>query len=199
VSDRNSFRISKGKATLTIVDVAEIARVLGVRVNSVELRNRFEKAWKRMEDEHNCVIPAHLLFLAEHERIGAEFGHESAQMVATIFWHVYAKVNGAIEVLGSPEGIEKMWKHTGCRCVLASQLTGHPSVHRYVYRTADGAIRTALDEQALHEVEHDASAVIDLERIARRLFEVMQRPLITLQLREKGSAANLNSPAKSAA
>lgn len=199
MSDRNSFRISKGRATLTLVDLTEVARVLGLRRNSAELRRRFEETWKRMDDEHSCVLPAYLLFVAEHQRIGAEFGHESAQLVATIFWHAYAKVPNAVEILGSPETVQKMWRYTGCRCVLASQLTGHPSVHRYVYRSANGSVSMALDDDALRELNCDPSQVIDLEAIARRLCDVLKRPLISLQLREKTGAANANAPIQTAA
>jgi hypothetical protein len=199
VPDPNSFRISKGKATLTTVNLAEIARILGVRRNSPELRRRFEKAYKRMEGEHSCVLPAYLFFVAEHERIRAEFREDSAKLVATIFWHAYAKVDGTVEVLGSPEQIERMWRYTGCHCVLASQLTGNPSRHRFAYLSADGSIRTASDQAALDKIEHNPAAVIDLEAIARRVSAVVQRPLITLRLRERSRADNVNAPELTAA
>jgi hypothetical protein len=70
-------------------------------------------------------------------------------------------------------------------------LTGRPNIHQYLYRSSTGAVRTALDHRMLSRVDHDPTALIDLEAMAWRVCEVLGRPLLTLRLnRPKHHAAN---------
>jgi hypothetical protein len=135
------------------------------------------------------VHAAHLLLKAEHERIGTPFELVSYTSVATVFWHAYAKLDGTIDFIGDPAKIARMVKNAAAKSRLADQLTGRPSVHRYIYRGPSGLARTALDRQALSKVNFDPMAVIDLELVARRVSAELGRPLLTLRLRS-ASAAN---------
>jgi hypothetical protein len=153
------------------------------------LRELFDNVRGGIDGPHNCVHAVNLLLRAEHERIGAPFEHESAQSVATVFWHAYAKLNDAIEFIGEPAKIGRMLRNTASRSRLADQLTGRPGVHRYIYRGPSGLARTALDRNALSKANFDPMRVIDLELIARRVSEELGRPLLTLRLKPT-SAAN---------
>ena len=185
-----SYRVSCGYATVTPVTLGEIANVLGLRQNSRKLRELFDNVRGGIKDEHTCVHAAHLLLKAEHERIDAPFELESYTSVATVFWHAYAKLDGAIEFMGDPAKVARLLRNEGSRCRLADQLTGRPKVHRYLYRGESGLILTALDRQALSKVNFDPMAVIDLELVARRVHAELGRPLLKLRLKSAAPAAN---------
>jgi hypothetical protein len=197
IPDPNSYRVASGKATLTTISHAEIAKVLGLRRNAVKLRELYQRTNRRIDGKNNCVVAVELLLAAEYDRIGAEFESEAYESIITVFWHAYSKVRDAVEIIGTPEGISRIMKKKGMTR-LADELTDRPSLHRFLYRSTRGLVRTALDQQALNRVQHDRSEVIDLEVLARRLSEGIGRPLLTLQLREASpsqlSPANLNAP-----
>lgn len=192
VSDPNSYRISCGKATLTRVTVDEIAKILGVRRNSTKLRQALEDARRRIDGNHNCVVAVELLLATEHRRIGAAFEMKTYSSVGTVFWHAYAKLDNALALAGDPSSIARVTKNTAHKWSLADQLTGHPSVHRYLYRARSGLARTALDRQALSRTDFDPMAVIDLELLARRVTVALSRPLLTLELNKSKRAVSAN-------
>ena len=185
-----SYRISCGYATVTPVTLGEIASVVGLRRNSPKLRELFDDVREGINGLHTCVHAAHLLLKAEHERIGAPFELVSYTSVATVFWHAYANLDGAIEFIGEPKKVARMLKNAGSRSRLASQLTGNPGVHRFLYRASSGLMGAALDRHALVGTDFDPVSVIDLEQIARRVMGQLGRPLLTLRLKPARPAAN---------
>jgi hypothetical protein len=186
-SESNSYGISAGTATVTSVTIDEIAKTLGLRRNSRKLRELFDDVRGGIAGQHTCVHAVHLLLKAEYERIGATFDAEAVSSVLTVFWHAYAKIDRAVEVLGDKTRIDRLLNDAGARNRLADRLTNRPSVHRYLYRGSTGLVRTALDRCALCRTNFDPMAVIDLEAIARRVHEELGRPLLTLILRDPKS------------
>ena len=181
-SEQNYYRISGGRANVTSVSTGEIAKILGVRPNSHQLRELFEGVRGGIEGPHDCVHAVHLLLKAEYRRIGASFDAEAVNSVLTVFWHAYAKIDCALEVIGDAKKIGRLLKDAKARLRLADRLTDRPSVHRYLYRSSSGLIRTALDRRALGRRNGDPTGIIDLESIARRVQDHLGRPLLTLSL-----------------
>lgn len=135
-----------------------------------------------MAGPHTCVHLVHLLLKAEYDRLAISFDADAVGSVVTVFWHAYAKIENAIEVIGDEKRIGKLFNVSGGRRRLADRLTDYPGVHRYLYRTSTGGVRTALDRDALCRTSFDPMAVIDLEAIARRVHGQLRRPLLILRL-----------------
>lgn len=185
-----SYRVSCGYATVTPATLDEIAGVLRLRRNSRKLRELFDNVRGGIDGPHTCVHAAHLLLKAEHDRIAAPFDLVASTSVATVFWHAYANLDGAIEFIGEPRKVAGILKSARSRARLANQLTGNPGVHRFLYRASSGLMRTALDRQALVRTDFDPVSVIDLEQIARRILDRLGRPLLKLRMNPARPAAN---------
>lgn len=98
----------------------------------------FADGWKLSTDEsirHSIVLPPlNCFLLQEHDRIGVEFGVTAYESVATVFWHAITRNQGAVALYGPAELRTKILCQRPARSRLADELTGRPSIHRYIYR-----------------------------------------------------------------
>ena len=186
-SNDSSYRVSCGRATITEVNRKELASLLGLRVNSRRLSELFYDVRGTSTGKYDCVHAVHLLLKDECKRSDIPFEEKGVLSVATVFWHAYAKLDAALEVFGDESSRSKLLKSPGARLRLADQLTGRPSIHKYVYRGASGSLRTALDEQELERIGVDRQSAIDLEELAFRVLRHLKRPLLILALRGSSS------------
>ena len=186
----SSFKVRSGTATITSASRCDIAKILGVRRNAAAIRRGLEIINRPNDQELNCVVAVTLLLLQEYDRIGMDFGVEAYESVATVFWHAIARNQhaiarnqGAIALDGPTERCEQILQRRPARSRLADELTGRPSIHRYMYRANNGKVATALDASVLQQKRVVANDIIDLEAIAEQLIQRMGRPIINLMLK----------------
>ena len=179
----SSFKVRSGTATITSTSRCDIAKILGVRRNAAAIRRGLEIINRPNDQELNCVVAVTLLLLQEYDRIGMDFGVEAYESVATVFWHAIARNQGAIALDGPTERCEQILQRRPARSRLADELTGRPSIHRYMYRANNGKVATALDASVLQQKRVVANDIIDLEAIAEQLIQRMGRPIINLMLK----------------
>ncbi len=179
------FRVRSGTATISSASRDDLAKILGTRRNAVALRRGLKIVNRQKDRTFDCVAAVELLLLQEYDRIGAEFCETAHESVATVFWHAITRNQKALALGGPPERCAQILQKRGARTRLADELTGRPSIHRYMYRASNGNVATALDPSVLKQKGIAAENVINLEAVAEKLVQRIDRPIVSLTLKSK--------------
>lgn len=183
IIDYSSYKISSGTVLIAHVTIEEIAHILHLRKNSRKLSKLFEGV-RLDQRKYDCVHAIHVLLKSEFARVGLKFQWDSVELVRDVFWLAYANIDDSINVIGEPARAERLVKSANARDRLANRLVGRPLRGRFVYPSSSGAARTAFDRAALVRSKYDPDAVIDLEALAHLVHAQLDRPLLTLVLKD---------------
>lgn len=179
----DSFRVRNGVGCIAEASRGDIAKILGLRLNSVALRRGLKILDREKDQRFTCVGAVELLLRQAFARIGLfEFEGWAHESIATVFWHAISRNQGSLALIGSAERTAQILQKRLARFKLADELTGRPSIHRFIYRASNGNAASALDRYVLKQNGVSANDVIDLEEIAELLVERIGRPILSLEL-----------------